>query len=155
MFFFLKYCDFSELCQFCCSAGVLPAWCVCKHTYTEGKQRKARVRNILISSEKNTIFNEHPVVYFSNNSATKPYMSKKRSAKRPFFMTIITPYSHTSFLSIPKNLFIHKMTNDPLPHHSFQIHESSFPRKKFLCHMCTCFSANLVPLIGQFCNSSS
>ena len=29
--FSLKFCDFSELCQFCCSAGVLPAWCV--YTY--------------------------------------------------------------------------------------------------------------------------
>ena len=35
--FSLKCCDFSELCQFCCSAGFLPA---------EGKQRKARVQNI-------------------------------------------------------------------------------------------------------------
>ena len=34
---------------------------VCTHTDTEGKQRKARVRNILKSSEKNTIFNEKPV----------------------------------------------------------------------------------------------
>ena len=34
---------------------------VCTHTDTEGKQRKARVRNILKSSKKNTIFNEHPV----------------------------------------------------------------------------------------------
>ena len=34
---------------------------VCTHTDAEGKQRKARVRNILKSSEKNTIFNEHPV----------------------------------------------------------------------------------------------
>ena len=34
---------------------------VCTHADTEGKQRKARVRNILKSSEKNTIFNEHPV----------------------------------------------------------------------------------------------
>ena len=24
----LKFCDFSELCQCCCSAGFLPAWCV-------------------------------------------------------------------------------------------------------------------------------
>ena len=46
--FSLKFCDFSELCQFCCSAGVLPAWCgACKHTDTEG-----RVRNILKSSKK-------------------------------------------------------------------------------------------------------
>ena len=57
----LKFCDFSELCQFCCSAGVLPAWCVCTHTDTEGKQRKARARNILKSLDKNTLFNEHPV----------------------------------------------------------------------------------------------
>ena len=34
---------------------------VCTHTNTVGKQRKASVRNILKSSGKNTIFNEHPV----------------------------------------------------------------------------------------------
>ena len=37
---------------------------VCTHTDTEGKQRKARVRNILKSSEKTQyIFNEHPVAH--------------------------------------------------------------------------------------------
>ena len=34
---------------------------MCTHTDTERKQRKARVRNILKSSEKNTIFDEYPV----------------------------------------------------------------------------------------------
>merc|ERR1711915_348521 len=34
---------------------------VCTHTDAEGKQRKARVRNILKSLEKNTILYEHPV----------------------------------------------------------------------------------------------
>ena len=29
--FSFKFFDFSELCQFCCSAGVLPAWCVYTH----------------------------------------------------------------------------------------------------------------------------
>ena len=29
--FSFKCCDFSELCQFCCSAGFLPAWCVYTH----------------------------------------------------------------------------------------------------------------------------
>ena len=29
--FILNFCDSSELCQFCCSAGVLPAWCVYTH----------------------------------------------------------------------------------------------------------------------------
>ena len=31
------------------------------HTDTNGKQRKTRVRNILKSLDKNTIFNKHPV----------------------------------------------------------------------------------------------
>ena len=35
---------------------------VCAHTDTKGKQRKDRVQNILKFLEKNTIFNEHPVV---------------------------------------------------------------------------------------------
>ena len=44
--FFLKI-----LCQFCCRAGFLPAWCVYTHWH-RGKQRKGRVRNILKSSKK-------------------------------------------------------------------------------------------------------
>ena len=36
---------------------------VCTHTDTEGKQRQTRVRNILKSSKKNTIFNAHPLPY--------------------------------------------------------------------------------------------
>ena len=36
--FSLKFCVFSELRQFCCSAGFLPAWCVYTHIDTEGKQ---------------------------------------------------------------------------------------------------------------------
>ena len=31
--FSFKFCDFSELCQFCRSAGVLPAWCVYTHCH--------------------------------------------------------------------------------------------------------------------------
>ena len=34
---------------------------VCTHTDTEGKQRKARVRNNFKVFRKNTIFNEYPV----------------------------------------------------------------------------------------------
>ena len=43
------------------AAAALVFYMVCTHTDTEGKQRKERVRNILKSSKKNTIFNEHPV----------------------------------------------------------------------------------------------
>ena len=49
--FSLKFSNFSELCQFCCSAGVLPAWCVYTH-WQRGKTEKSRVRNILKSSKK-------------------------------------------------------------------------------------------------------
>ena len=35
---------------------------VCTQTITKGKQRRARVWNILKSLDKNTIFNEHPVL---------------------------------------------------------------------------------------------
>ena len=39
---------------------------VCTHTDTKGKQRKAKVRNILKFLVKNTIFTEHPVhIYLS------------------------------------------------------------------------------------------
>ena len=31
--FSIKFCDFSELCQFCYSAGVLPDWCVYAHRH--------------------------------------------------------------------------------------------------------------------------
>ena len=39
--FSLKFCDFSELCQFCCSAGFLPAWCVYTHWH-RGKTEKGQ-----------------------------------------------------------------------------------------------------------------
>ena len=38
--FSLKLCYFSEHCQFCCSAGFLPAWCVCTHTDTEENRER-------------------------------------------------------------------------------------------------------------------
>ena len=45
-FFSLRFWDFSELCQFGCSGGVLPAWYVYTHWHRE------KGRNILKSSEK-------------------------------------------------------------------------------------------------------
>ena len=57
--FSLKCCDFSALCQFCCSAGFLPAWYVYTHWH-RGKTEKGQSPK---NSDKNTIFNEHPVLY--------------------------------------------------------------------------------------------
>ena len=64
---FIKYCVFPcnvvDFLNSASSAAALVFYLpgVCTHTDTEGNQRKARVRNILKSSWKNTIFNEHPV----------------------------------------------------------------------------------------------
>ena len=58
--FSLKFCDFSELCQFSCSAGVLPAWYVYTHWH-QGKTEKGQSSEYSKIFEKNTIFNEHPV----------------------------------------------------------------------------------------------
>ena len=51
--------------NFASSAAALVLYLLggCTHTDTERKQRKTRVRNILKSSKKNTIFNEHLVTY--------------------------------------------------------------------------------------------
>ena len=48
--FFLKMLWFSELCQFCCSVGCLPALCV--YTHRHQREKKGRVRNNLKFSEK-------------------------------------------------------------------------------------------------------
>ena len=60
--FSLKFCYFSELCQFCCSASFLPAWCVCTHWH-RGKTEKGKSPQYFKIFEKNTIFNEHPVQF--------------------------------------------------------------------------------------------
>ena len=39
--FSLKFWNFSELCQFCCRAGVLPAWCLYTHWH-RGKTEKSK-----------------------------------------------------------------------------------------------------------------
>ena len=58
--FSLKIRNFSELCQLCCSAGVLPAWCVYRHC-RRGKAEKGKSPEYFKIYEKNTIFNEHSV----------------------------------------------------------------------------------------------
>ena len=53
-------CDFSELCQFCCSAGVLPALCVYTHWH-RGRTEKGQTSEYSKIFWKKTIFNEFPV----------------------------------------------------------------------------------------------
>ena len=94
-----------------CSAAVLVFYLpvVCTHTDTEGKQRKARVRNILKSSEKNTIFNEHHVCKYNKACQNK---CKQRwqgiSAILSYVLSndisiLHTGWSRKNVLSQPKN----------------------------------------------------
>ena len=47
------FCDFSELCQFCCSAGFLPAWCVYSvHTLTPWENRERPESRIFLKIRK-------------------------------------------------------------------------------------------------------
>ena len=56
--------NFAIILNYAISAAALVFYLpgLCTHTDTEGKQRNARVLNILKSLEKNTILNEHPVI---------------------------------------------------------------------------------------------
>ena len=66
------------------------------HTDTEGKPRKARVRNILKSSKKpNTIFNEHPVSPFCRVSIF--YVWKCNSPMIPSVCLSVGGFFHSLF----------------------------------------------------------
>ena len=76
--------------------------CACTHTDTEGKQRKPRVRNIFKNSEKNTIFNGHPV-HSSSARKDSSLSANLVVGYQPFFnisytshVTLIKPYLVTA-----------------------------------------------------------
>ena len=63
--FYLKFFEFSELCQFCCSAGVLPAWRVYTHWHRDktesGKyikifEKTQYLMNTLYVTEKTSLY---------------------------------------------------------------------------------------------------
>ena len=58
--FFLKCCDFSELCQFCCS-GVFQCWCSTCHLEVQALSPEFGIYFKIF--KKSTILNEHPVAY--------------------------------------------------------------------------------------------
>ena len=73
--FSLTFCDFSELCQFCCSAGVLPAWCVYTHCHREKTESRIYIK----------ILNEHPVykqIYLHNLRSVETGALQLSSRKR-------------------------------------------------------------------------
>ena len=75
--FFLIFFYFSELCQFCCSAFVLPAWCVYTHLH-RGKTEKGKSPEYFKIFEKNTIFNEQPVAPLASYKFSKELTRCKR-----------------------------------------------------------------------------
>ena len=66
---------------------------VCIQTDTKGKQRKARVRNILKSLDKNTIFNEHPVPSFNTSSLLNSSIVEMAEIVPKYLIAILLPSS--------------------------------------------------------------
>ena len=64
--FSLNCCAFYELCQFCCSAGFLPSWCVYTHWH-QGKTENGQSPEYSKIFGKNTLFNEHPVLQLKHS----------------------------------------------------------------------------------------
>ena len=80
--FSLRCCDFSELCLFCCSTGVLPACCVYTHWH-RGKTEKGQSQEYFKIFGKNTIFNEHPVSTYDEIIVTMPAdVARSREERR-------------------------------------------------------------------------
>ena len=77
---------------------------VCTHTDTKGKQRTARVRNILTIFGKNTICNEHPVyvdvMYVVHSYPTFQYFKPKEII---FFhlVLVIDLFDRSMFTELP------------------------------------------------------
>ena len=89
--FSLKFCDFSELCQFCCRADVLPAWCVYTH-WNQGKTEKGKSSEYFKIFQKtqylmNTLYNVHVTHIF-------PHSVRKSSS----LLMSITPLTFSSKL---------------------------------------------------------
>ena len=86
---FIKYCVFPEIFMiFLNSASPAAALVfylpVCTHTDNEGKQRKARVRNILKSTKKtqyliNTLYNTKSFLFYSYKSSLCHHLLAQRS----------------------------------------------------------------------------
>ena len=73
---------------------------VCTHTDAEGKQRKARVRNILKSSEKNTIFNEHPDWYIPKDAKFAQKLLFERKLIFLYFTHNNNKYNNANFVDV-------------------------------------------------------
>ena len=79
--FFLKFCDFSQLCQLWGSAGVLPAWCVCTHTdWHQGKTEKGKTpENLKIFEKKQYLMNTLYIVGNRDKPASEYSWTRKRT----------------------------------------------------------------------------
>ena len=114
----LKSCDSSELCQVCCSAGVLPAWCVYTHWH-QGKTEKGQSPKYFKIFGKNTIFNEHPVAKrLDNNLSISQFtlssiFSGRKSKARWVFIILLHIRVQLIKVQVKQKLY----TNDKNCHH--------------------------------------
>ena len=110
--FSLKFCDFSELCQFwCCSAGVLPAWCV----YTRWHRGKTE-SGIFLKFRKKTQYLMNTLYLWAN----------RNNVLVPLKPSILTHITQSKFFvpilklsnSCVANIFVIISSLSPCPLHS-------------------------------------
>ena len=81
--FSLKFCDFSEPCQFCWSAGVLPAWWVYTH-WRRGKTEKSQSPEYFKIFGKHTHKPTQETTKNRKNTNTKQRIKRERKTFRIF-----------------------------------------------------------------------
>jgi len=83
VFFPYNYVFFSELYQFCCSAGVLPAWCVYTHWHRE-KTESGKYIKIFEKTQylMNTLYLWHDNVFFYLEWTIAPMFDYLKDGKK-------------------------------------------------------------------------
>ena len=119
--FSLKCCDFSELCQFCCSAGFLPAWFVYTHWH-RGKTESGIFQRIRKKTQY--LMNNLYLIYVLLSSWLSHYdFRRKANYNRWLWFTslfldklcdTITAYSVTCMCKVPKESFPNQILNLPV-----------------------------------------
>ena len=109
--FFLKFWIFLN-CQFCCSAGVLPAWCVYTHWHHRGETVKCKSPEYFKIFKNNTIFNEHPVC------EGRAEIEKFQLLKTPFFSFVKQAKKPLDYVKRPINVQLTKVCKSKVFYHS-------------------------------------
>ena len=151
MCFSLKFLDFSELCQFCFSAGFLPAWWVYAHWHWE-KTEKGKSPEYFKIFQRKTIFYEHPLAYKNIkqkwNTKDNPILPFKNVHKINMINLGVPKYGNRVFMGKIKTkrsclimmcLCVYKMYKVPLFIFYIAYSKNVYPTKIIVPYTAKCF----------------